>query len=573
MKLRVLGVFVCVAFAGQPADAGGLFLPGSGAASTSRAGAAVASADDGEALSINPAGLAKSTGWTLTISAAITRYYMTFQRTGDYDPVAAVDTQGYEGQRFGAVTNDPKPPLGLGSFQPIPVIAVVTDLGGRVPGLHLAAGLYAPNGYPFRDMSQGYDFAKETACTGSQPGDCVAPPPTRYDAMTAESTALFPSIAAAYEILPQLDIGARFSAGSASAKQSVVVWGSPGNVAESVRNDTLFNADVKDPFVPTFGVGVTYRPTPVLEFGAVYNSAATLRLQGSGLSTKGPSVDMVKVVGPIGNNDVGSRPRCTASGSDFKNGGKVPACISVQLPQTATVAARYKALDEYGRLRGDVELDVGWENWGKTCDFSSHDAIERNPNCVSPSQILVNLDAGLYVNDGFTVPLEINAVNLGLQDVYTARLGGSYVMPIDDGSADPAGWPDRFILRGGVGFDTRAAREGWLRASFDGAARLTTTIGAAYHTPKWELSFGGGAVFEGSNTNGGAAADGSVCNPTRQDPSGCGANGATRDPADRQGPDPTNPLIGPEVQFESPINQGTIKSHYLLFMLGFNRWW
>ncbi|MGE0401366.1 MAG: hypothetical protein AB7T06_31980, partial [Kofleriaceae bacterium] len=44
------------------ANAGGLFLPGSGATSTSRAGAAVASADDGEALSINPAGLAKSSG-------------------------------------------------------------------------------------------------------------------------------------------------------------------------------------------------------------------------------------------------------------------------------------------------------------------------------------------------------------------------------------------------------------------------------------------------------------------------------------------------------------------------------
>ena len=48
-----------------------------GAVSTSRAGAAVASADDGEALVINPAGLAKSTGTTITIvgrDASTTRW-------------------------------------------------------------------------------------------------------------------------------------------------------------------------------------------------------------------------------------------------------------------------------------------------------------------------------------------------------------------------------------------------------------------------------------------------------------------------------------------------------------------
>ena len=33
------------------------------------------------------------------------------------------------------------------------MIAVVTDLGGRVPGLHVGVGLYAPNAYPFRDMN------------------------------------------------------------------------------------------------------------------------------------------------------------------------------------------------------------------------------------------------------------------------------------------------------------------------------------------------------------------------------------------------------------------------------------
>jgi long-subunit fatty acid transport protein len=262
------------------------------------------------------------------------------------------------------VKNDPKPPLGIGTFQPIPVIAVVTDLGGRLKNMRIAAGLYAPNGYPFRDMSQGYNFVEGSNCTGN----CVAPPPTRYDVMVAESTALFPSIAASYRITPKFDVGLRLSAGRAEAKNEVVVWGTTNNVEESVRNDTHATLDVKDGFIPTFGIGLTWRPTPVLEFGAVYNSPTNLRLKGEGLSIKGASVDQAKVVGPIGNEAVGDRLRCEADGT-FEVGGKVPACITVQLPQNATIAGRYKFLDRYGRMRADLELDVGWENWGKTCKF------------------------------------------------------------------------------------------------------------------------------------------------------------------------------------------------------------
>ncbi len=139
------------------AHAGGLFLPGSGAISTSRAGAAVASADDGEALSVNPAGLAKTHGTTITISAAVISYAMQFTRRGTYDNLEMEDPP-YEGQPFPTVKNDAKPSLGFGSFQPVPVVAIVSDLGGRVKNLHVAAGLYAPNAYPFRDMSNGYVF-------------------------------------------------------------------------------------------------------------------------------------------------------------------------------------------------------------------------------------------------------------------------------------------------------------------------------------------------------------------------------------------------------------------------------
>jgi hypothetical protein len=42
--------------------------------------------------------------------------------------------------------------------------------------------------------------------------------------------------------------------------------------------------------------------------------------------------------------------------------------------------------------------------------------------------------------------------------------------------------------------------------------------------------------------------------------------------ADRQGPDPINPLVVPEQQFQSPVNQGVFESRYVMFMLGATAW-
>ncbi|MGN6108623.1 MAG: OmpP1/FadL family transporter [Kofleriaceae bacterium] len=537
MKLRAGTILGSLVVAVPTASAGGLFLPGSGAVSTSRAGAAVASTEDGEALSINPAGLAKTHGTTITIAASLIQYSMQFTRRGTYDDIPS-EVHAYEGTPFATVENKPKPPLGIGSFQPIPVVAIVSDLGGKVPGLHVAAGLYAPSGYPFRDMSNGYKFNEDTT---------LPPPPSRYDVLQQESQVLFPSIAASYRILPQLDVGARFSAGRMKSKTTVAVWGTPGNVDEAVSQDSQFTADVADNFVPAFGLGVTYRPTPEIEIGAVYNSAAVLRAKGTAQTIKGLGVDQSRVVGPIPDD----MSRCEPGG-DFE---KQRACISLQLPQNATIGARYKVLDEAGGLRGDVELDVGWENWGKRCDYTSTGQA-RDPDCTAPGQYLINLDAGLYVNDVFQQPLEVNFNNLGLRDTYSVRLGGSYHLPVG---------ANRVILRGGVGYDSAAARTGWLRANFDGAARLTTTVGGAYRTGRFEVNVGGGFVYEGSPSNPG------TCNPTSAQ-LGCAGNGNTNPLDDRQGPDPTNPLLNPENQFESPYNQGTFESHYVLFMLGVNTW-
>jgi hypothetical protein len=136
----------------------------------------------------------------------------------------------------------------------------------------------------------------------------------------------------------------------------------------------------------------------------------------------------------------------------------------------------------------------------------------------------------------------------------------------------PVGGPaseNSVIVRGGLGYDTRAAEEGWLRADIDGAARITTTAGASYRTKRWEVSLGLGAILEGENTNG------NDCNPVPNGAvtqPGCAANGSQQPIEDREGPDPINPIVIPEQQAESPVNKGTFNSNYLLFMLGFSTW-
>jgi long-chain fatty acid transport protein len=514
-------------------------LPGPGAIATARAGAAVASADDGEAIAINPAGLAKSKGTTITISMALINYMMEFQRAGTYADIPD-EARPFEGQAYPLVKNDPTLPLGIGKFQPVPVVAIVTDLGGAVPNLRLAAGLYAPNAYPFRDM-----------CTVQANGSCrkymfnadlnEAPPPQRYDVVSQDAAVILPSIAASYRVTPELDIGARFSAGFANIKSTVGLWGLPGNLVENIAEDAYFHAEATDSFVPAWGVGLTYRPTPAIELAAAYNSQVSVTARGDAYAEKGPGVNLAGAEFSIGPAVV---PRCAAGGTFERQ--KV--CVELALPMTATLGGRYKFLGADGSMRGDIELNVGWENW----------SAER------ATDYRVVVDGAVYTeaNDGSGLvdgpEFRDSLLRHGFKDTYNVRLGGSYIAPVGGNS---------LIVRGGVGFDTAAAKKGWYRVDIDGAARTTATIGAGFRTNRFEVNIGGGAVLEGSNTNEG------VCKPLDSSGmKGCNADGNERPIEDREGPDPINPLVYPNRQAEVSVNKGTVTSSYVLFMLGFTTW-
>ncbi len=539
MKLRVAPVVGCLLIAPAAAHAGGLFLPGSGAVSSSRGGAAVASASDGEALSINPAGLAKSKGTTITLSAAIINYAMSFSRRGTYDEIGA-EALPYEGQPYPTVRNDARPPLGIGKYQPVPVIAIASDLGGAVKGLTIAAGLYAPNAYPFRDMcTELSSGCQKYAFNGDFD---VAPAPQRYDIMEQDAAVLVPTIAAAYRISPQLDVGARFGWGIGEVRSKVALWGALENYSEWVKRDSVFEVDAKDNFVPSFGLGVTFRPTPVVELGINYSSQMSLLAKGTATSENGPEAlnngnpIVVRATDP-------GFARCEEGGTaDVQR-----ACVELALPMSVTLGGRYKILDNSGVERGDIELDLVWENW----------SAER----VNDYRVVVDGVVNTRLPDGseqFTFTLEDSFVKHGFQDTYGARLGGSYRIPAGAGEV---------ILRAGVAYDTRAAKDGWLRADIDGAARTTGTLGVGYRAKRFEVNAGFGYVYEGTNDNPGN------CNPIEGTPrQGCGAGMAEEPIEDREGPDPITPIIDAERQSQNPVVQGTYESSYTMLLLGFSTW-
>ncbi|MGE3547609.1 MAG: OmpP1/FadL family transporter [Kofleriaceae bacterium] len=538
MRLRALGFAVAtIAMGHSAAHAGGQFLPGSGAVSTSRAGAAVASADDGEALAVNPAGLAKTEGTTITLSAAIIDFAMEFTRRGTYDDVPT-DTLPYEGMPYPTVNNDVKPPFSLGGFQPVPVVAVVSDLGGAVPNLRVAAGLWAPNAYPFRNMCTELASGCERYQFNGDPN--VPPPPTRYDMLEQDASLLMPTIGASYRVLPQVDVGARFGLGFAKLASKSAAWGNPDNYEENIKKDGFFSIKANDSFIPVWGFGATYRPTPAIELGAAYSSQIDINAKGTARAEQGSEVGVLGqpiVVLPI--ND--ERSQCELGGTREVQ----RACIALSLPRSALIGGRYKFLGADGQLRGDVELNLGWENW--------------SADPVSTFTITVDAEAAVVRSDGTEEPfyrLKPTVTPHQLKDTYSARLGGSFHLPVG---------ANKLIFRGGVAYDTAAARKGWMRIDIDGAARTTTTVGIGFRTDRFEINAGGGAVFEGFNSNPGN------CNPTIS-MKGCAGTNMDAPIEDRGGLDPINPSLDPEFQAESPVTQGNYKSHYVLLMLGAATW-
>jgi long-chain fatty acid transport protein len=506
--------FATLAFAAADVHAGGLFLPGIGPSAVARAGAWIATADDPTALATNPAGLGQQWGTVVYIGSTFLDYSMSFARRGNYESEPG-ETHPWDGQPYPVVTDASKPPIGFGSFQALPTIAVSTDAGLHVKGLRFGAGVFVPTSYPTRSMDASYVFDDPN----------TPPPPTRYDVVDQQAAIVMLPIGASYAISDKLLVGARFVWGIANIKATTYTWGFPGNFNETTTKDSLFHLEATDNFAPAYGAGLLYKLNDDVQLGAQYTSQLSVNAVGTGTAITSKNLVPPVVLEPA------DQPHCAPGGTAESLKG----CIDIALPMSAGIGARYLMHDTDGRAKGDLELNVQWENWGA--------------DDVSNYKVTVDAKA-------LGIPLKQSIISHGLKDTFSFRLGGAREIT------------DAVALRAGVAYDTKAAKDSWERADLDGAARFTFAGGGSYKAGKLRIDAGLGYVYEGTRSMG----SNPPCNPTSS-MAGCDGSGVQTPVADRTQPDPIQPLADPNnnnLHMQSPINSGTITSHYVFFLLAAN---
>jgi long-subunit fatty acid transport protein len=504
------------------AEAGGLFAGENGSQAQARGGAFVARADDASALMHNPAGLAKTKGkGQLFIGTSLVFFHLRFDRAGVYPtwPEAPPGEQPFAGQEMPAVESDNPP-------QPVPLIAAAL----RFDKLAVGFGVIAPQAYPNRKFA-------ETVNVG---GVTTNASPQRYDIVEEEALVALPSLAVAYRVSPKLDVGVRGSWGFGTLAATSYVWGTVnadtnGAPIEDVENDGRFDVDVKDTFMPAFGLGFLYRVSPSLELGGAYASKVTLAGTGVGHAVLG---DRLAVGGArtivVPPEEAGQKAQCKAGGTRQD----LSACVDLVIPQAAQLGVRYVfrrgggggdgGVGGAAGERGDLELDVRWENWSQA----------TNVDVLVDGVTAQDVDPLVIVKD-----LKPTRLRHGFRDVIAVRLGGSWQL-------------GRVDLRGGLSYDSAAAPTSWTRLDLDGTDRYQVAGGVGVAVSKTVRVDLGGAV---------------IISPTRTVSQVPIADKEDNDAFVQ--PNAIFPLAGLQNQQYAPINNGTTESGYYIVSAGVSAAW
>jgi long-subunit fatty acid transport protein len=488
-----------------PASAGGILVGDIGTQTMSRGGAFVARADDPTALAVNPAGMLGISGTQVHIGVNILDYSLTFTRSGYYERTVAEPQPSYVYQPYPSVTDQ-------AGAQVLPFVGGVQRRGRWAFGI----GIWGPQSVPGRSFPC-HEPAGSTGFTGCPIDDSGAPSPQRYDVVEQAAYIALPSIGVAYRVLPSLDVGVRLSWGFAHLNARSFLWGM-ANPEEDIEKDGDFKLDVFDAFIPAFGLGVMWRPSPNYQFGLAYASPIYFHGTGTGNPVLGSKIrnDMTgeeTYIEPVDDQYAACAPGGTV--------GSLSTCVQLDLPQTLLAGGRYILRDEKGVERGDIELDVGWQNWGAVPNVR---VIVDGQSAPAPN---------LYLQESL--------LRHGYVDTWNVRLGGSYRI-------DLANLP--FVARGGLAYDSAAAPVSWTRVDMDGADRFTFALGAGVKIGRYQIDVGAAYIAIPTRT----VEHAEIHAPPTY--------------VNRAQPDPIQPLQGQKNQEYSPMNEGTYESSYVMGMVG-----
>jgi long-chain fatty acid transport protein len=400
-----------------PALAGGFEHQAMGAPALGRGGAYQAAVDDPMALLYNPAQLSAVPGTQLTVGANLPLYNSCFARAGNY-PLG-----GAAGQPYPEVCNSASP-------LPAPYVALAFQ---PTPKLGIGVGVLAPPGVG----AVRYGRADGTMVG---PGGEELPTPSRYLLIERNTPLFFPTVGAAYEVLPWLRLGASFGAGMSLVNFSTAI-ASTGSEAPAL--DLQTQAKGQDLFVPRIGASVHAVPHDNLDV----------------------------MLGFLWTSDIRARVDLDVSGS--LSGEIEGATLHTPQPWQLSFGVRY-ADRIHARERGPRS--------GRRLDGTINDRMTNERWDVS---VLMPEGANLA-----GVPVDDVVLPHNWRDQIALRIGGDYNVI-----------PGMLALRAGLSFESNGVSRGYEQLSFRPGRRFGLHAGVTYRIAhRVDVSLAYAHLFEQSIT-------------------------------------------------------------------------
>lgn len=470
-RLVLIGPAVTVAAAAallpSTALAGGIEVPDLGTEALGRGSAFVAKADNLSAFYYNPAGLSKTKGINVLVSANLINMNADFSRRGSdewkclpgadamcdpdtafsgrvFDPMFDPSTANpadrgttASGDPFGTVSNK-------SLISPVPVVVLQWGDVGKVDGLAIAAGLIPPS-------AQGFpDYDKE----GAQ----------RYALRSAEALLVYPGVGVSYRVNRYFSVGGVFMNGITHATFNQAARGTinaedPEIRKENHEGDADFSIEVRDWSSPVGIIGVLSNPIDQLEIGVSARTPVFVDAQGSLTYTA--------------SEDVAGRSGLTCDGFDPDTAGLDEdltwTCEGVafrqELPWIVRAGARYV------HPRFDIEVDYVYEAWGSTADGWDIDMCDADDDAEG-ADVCKSGPIEVGISGSGAVPVLDTVLPKNFRDVHSVRLG-----------SDVAVLPKLLDVRAGGWWQSSAYPKNFetFSVDFPVAMQFAVTAGLTYH--------------------------------------------------------------------------------------------
>jgi hypothetical protein len=226
-------------------------------------------------------------------------------------------------------------------------------------------------------------------------------------------------------------------------------------------------------FVPAFGLGARYRVSPAIEVGAAWASAVNVEASGTGDHRAG----------------LGRRDRARPAPDDHPGRGQRGGVRQGRHRRGAQGLRQHRAADDRHRRRSLHRPRRGGRAGGRRRGQRAVGAVERRVDPGGHRRWLRVSSAAPPISPSCRSRRAASATTSRTR----SRCGSA--------AATSGSWgPGLVTLRGGVAYDTAAAKKNWERADLDGAARTTATLGASLTLSKVRIDLGGGIVHEGTRT-------------------------------------------------------------------------